>query len=53
MGEDELRRSFESAMLDLAAGGTIREDGHIRLDTVLLSVFDGQRAIIQHHVDAL
>lgn len=53
MGEDELRRSFESAMLDLAAGGTIKDDGRIRLDTVLLSVFDGERAIIQHHVDAL
>lgn len=53
MGEDGMRRSFESAMLDLAADGTIRDDGRIRLDTVFLSVFDGERAIIQHSVGAL
>ena len=48
-----MRRSFESAMLDLAADGTIRDDGRSRLDTVFLSVFDGERAIIQHSVGAL
>ena len=53
MGEDGKRRSFESAMLDLAADGTIRDDGRIRLDTVFLSVFAGERAIIQHSVGAL
>lgn len=53
MGEDGMRRSFESAMLDLAADGTIRDDGRIRLDTVLLSVFDGERAIVWHSVGAL
>lgn len=53
MGEDGMRRAFESAMLDLAADGTIRDDGRIRLDTVLLSVFDGERAIVWHSVGAL
>ena len=53
MGEDGMRRSFESAMLDLAADGTIRDDGRIRLDTVFLSVFDGERAIVWHSVGAL
>lgn len=53
MGEDGMRRSFESAMLDLAADGTIRDDGRIRLETVLLSVFDGERAIVWHSVGAL